>query len=89
MTERQLQTKVNEYLRSRGGYYMKLSDRFNSGYPDTLYFEGNRAYALELKVGKNKPSRLQQYVLLKLASCGVITGVCYNLQEVKNIIERR
>lgn len=89
MKERQLQNKVNEYLRSRGGYYMKLSDRFNSGYPDVLYFEDGKAYAFELKVGDNKATPLQRYVLTQLSSCGVITAVCYNLQEVKMIIERR
>ena len=85
--ERTLQTKVNNLLTNRGYFHLHISDKFVSGIPDIFAWKDGRSYAIELKVGKNKPSKLQLYFLNKLAQQGVITGVCYSVAEVKEILK--
>jgi len=45
--------------------------------------------AIELKVGKNKPTRIQQYVLKKIEKAGGQSGVCRSITEVKKFLNER
>jgi hypothetical protein len=59
------------------------------GLPDFMVFEriGNRAgLAIELKVGKNKPSPEQIDVLQRLEKNGWVVSVCYSFDEFEKVV---
>ena len=67
-----------------------------AGMPDMLIFRpkfkanGQMMYcgiAIELKVGRNKPSDLQKECLKALAEAGWLTKVCYNLDQVQELTQ--
>lgn len=62
-----------------------------SGVPDCLIFEAKKGYrglAIELKVGKNNPSKNQLEWLDKLNNKGWKTAICYSLDEVINELDK-
>lgn len=94
MDERTLQTKVLNYLRSiPNSFTMKLSDRFSKGYPDVLFIKG-KAIFIELKSPKRKTHKngglepLQLWTIEEIRKAGGIAYVCYNLNELKNILTK-
>ena len=86
--ETKLKNKVIKCLQSLGSevWFYKTNDRFRSGILDFILCINGKFYSLELKVGKNKPTRLQEHTILKITSSGGIAQVCYSLEDVKNIL---
>ena len=75
-----------------GGKLKRMGLR--AGMPDLMIFRpkfkanGNMMYcgiAIELKVGRNKPTDLQKECLQALEEAGWLTGVCYSLDEVQEL----
>jgi len=54
----------------------KTSDRWKSGIPDVLICREGRFFAVELKVGNNKATRIQLYVLEQIKRAGGRVAVC-------------
>jgi len=88
--EKNLCRKVLAYLNSldnaffykvHGGMYQR------SGLPDIIGCHNGRCYGIELKVGTNKPTELQERTLDQMSQSGAIVGVCYTLDEVQELIE--
>jgi len=50
-----------------------------------LCIEG-KFYAIELKVGRNKPTKIQAHVLEKIKSAGGHSAVCRSIDEVKEFL---
>ena len=91
MTEIQFKTKVLKYLKDNYPQYWvyKTNDHFTSGIPDLLLCaNGGHLIAIELKIGNNKPTRIQQYVIDKINAAGGIAGVARNIDEVKILLDR-
>lgn len=62
-----------------------------AGVPDILIFEPTKTYhglAIELKVGKNKPTERQQEWLDDLKARGWRTEVVYNLRDFAGIVSQ-
>lgn len=60
-----------------------------SGVLDCLIFTPNKNYsglAIELKVGKNKPTENQIKWMEKLQKCNWKTEVCYSIDEVIKVV---
>ena len=89
MNETQLKIKVLRWLRKEfpEGFFWKSSDSFTAGIPDIIGCIKSRMIAIELKAGKNKATVLQKYTIKKLGAAGAITGVCYNLKEVIELLQ--
>ena len=66
----------------------KTSDRWVSGIPDILICLEGGFFAIELKVGRNKATKLQDYVLNMIKRAGGSSGVCRSVDEVRDLIER-
>jgi hypothetical protein len=64
------------------------SDKWCSGIPDLLILWEGQFAAIELKVGRNKATRLQEVVLGRIRAAGGVTAVCRDLTEVRNVISR-
>ena len=91
MREANFQSSVMAYLRkvrlSEPLYAWKASDKFVAGIPDVMGVYGGRAFGIELKVGKNKPTVLQEATMSALRNAGAKVAVCYTMDEVKAFIE--
>ena len=87
MTESQFKTKVVRYIKSAlpGAWVYHPSDKWVSGIPDLFILYRGVFAAIELKVGKNKPSKLQLITLERLTAAGAITHVCWTMPEVQGV----
>ena len=86
MTESQIQSKILKYLRSRGGFVIKLSDKWVSGLPDIMYINKGVIHFFEVKTPKGVLSKIQRYTINKMNESGVKAHVVRSLNEVKEVI---
>ena len=88
MSEKDLKNQVLKYLKKFPNVWVyHPSDKWVSGVPDILFLKDRRLWAIELKVGKNKPTKLQLHTLSKINKAGGCAFVAYNLETVKTNIE--
>lgn len=57
-----------------------------TGDPDLLGCIAGRAFAIELKVGTNKPTKIQEERIKAWQRAGALAGVAYTLDDVKIIL---
>jgi len=90
MTETQFKTKTVNMLKKElpGAYILHPSEQSVSGVPDLFILYKGIFAAIELKVGRNKPSAIQLVTLERLGQAGAITGVCWTKEEVIRIVEK-
>lgn len=90
MKERDLIAKISNYLKSitdlffwkeHGGQYG------TAGIPDLIVCYKGKFIAFEGKVGKNKPTPLQDATIKRILRAGGYALVVRSLEEVKDIIE--
>ena len=89
MNEAILILKIRKYLttvpecffwKEHGGQYG------TAGIPDIIVCHKGRFIALEAKVGKNKPTKLQAATIEAIRKAGGIAAVVYNVEDVQAII---
>ena len=87
-SEKRLKEKVLAMLKKefRDAWVYKTADRWKSGIPDVLVCRGGRFFASELKVGKNKATKLQLNVLKKIKRAGGRVAVCRGVDQVRNLL---
>jgi hypothetical protein len=90
MTESDLKRKVERYLKKEHPefFWWKTSDRYTHGIPDIIGCYKGLFVALELKVGKNKPTELQKYYINGIDRAMGISQVCYSMDEVEDFFRR-
>ena len=66
----------------------KVADKFTSFIPDIVGVSKGYFWAIELKVGYNKPTPGQKCILRKIASCWGRVAVCYTIEEVKEFMQK-
>lgn len=88
MLEKDLQAKVMKWLRTQGPdmWVTKVSDRFMVGVPDIIGCYKGQMFAIELKVGKNKPTEIQKVTLAKMQDAACKTAVAWSMEEVQEFI---
>ena len=87
MSEQKLQTKILKWLDSEGHYVFKVVVANRSGIPDIIgctYW--GRFFAIEVKYGKNKASKLQDWNISEIKSRGGIALVAWDLQTVQDAL---
>lgn len=90
MKESEYSRKVTDYLKSRGAEtFNYLGSTFTrTGTPDLLVNYRGVFVALELKVGKNKPSAIQKYTVNLLNDEGAYVVVPYDtLEPVRELLD--
>ena len=100
MTEHNFQNKVRLELSKRGfitfrtnvGRVKTADDRwFDTGLPkgfsDLVCLKNGKTYFIELKVGKNKPSKEQINFIKQMNKNGFNAGVAWNMEDVYKIVE--
>ena len=90
MDEKRFTQIVMKYLKDvKGLYPIRIQPGPHGGMrgvSDILCcFEG-RFIAIELKVGKNQPTKLQSHFIRKIIEAGGKGAICRNLDEVKDVI---
>ena len=77
MKESQFQSQVIKYLKERGAYVLNVAGgtQIPKGTPDLLVCWRGRFIALELKVGKNTTSELQDYHIDCISESGGVAMV--------------
>lgn len=90
MNETELVKKIKDYL---GGvadcfYWKEHGGEYGTaGIPDIIVCYRGRFLAFEVKVGKNKPTVLQEQTIRKILRVGGYALVVRSVEEVKEIIK--
>lgn len=100
MTEHNFQNKVRLELSKRGYLSfrtnvgkVKMQDGrwFDTGLPkgfsDLMILKDGKAYFIELKIGKNKPSPAQINFINQMKKNGFNAGVAWTMEDVYKILE--
>ena len=92
MAEGSLQSKILEYLNALPGCIAEnvSGNAHQSGRADINACYKGICLKIELKDPNTgyKPTKQQLLYLKKWAVAGAITGVCYSLEDVKNLLEK-
>lgn len=87
--ESAFQTKVIEYLKSKGAYVIKIhvSSYQLEGEPDIICCHKGKFYAFELKQGYNKASELQKVKLELIRESGGVAMEVRTIDQLKEIFD--
>lgn len=89
LTEAKLTADTQKYLKmQKDTWFYKASDRYTSGIPDIIACVNGKFVAIELKGDGYHPTAVQTMKIGKIMSSGGIAGVCYSLEDVKNLVEQ-
>jgi hypothetical protein len=85
-SEKVIEYKFNAYIRSLGGWTIKLLTNHVKGLPDRLCLlpDGVLFFA-ELKTTKQKPKKLQKFIHLKLEMLGFKVYVIDTIEDIFKI----
>lgn len=91
MSEQKVQAKILKWLKDNGYYVFKTIVCNRNGIPDIVgCTPWGQFFAIEVKFGRNKASKLQDWNILEIQKRGGIAMVAYSLEEVKkNLAEAR
>ena len=89
LSETQLKNKVIQFIKRQypGAWVYKAADRWTAGIPDLLLCIEGKFYAIELKVGRRDPEKIQKYVIKKIRSAGGRACVCRSVDEVREFLK--
>lgn len=89
LTEAKLTADVQKYLKmQKDTWFYKASDRYTSGIPDIIACVNGQFVAIELKGDGYHPTAVQTMKIGKIVNSSGIAGVCYSLEDVKNLVEQ-
>lgn len=81
--------KVKEWLEIQPDiHFYKASDRYHKGVSDLILCVGGIFVGVELKADKGRASAHQTLFIRNVRDAGGVAGVCYNLAEVKTLVEK-
>lgn len=83
--ENNIQSKIIEYLKSIGGYVVKVHQASRNGVPDIIVCLNGRFIGIEVKDNKKhlEPDALQKWNIKEIIKCGGIAFSVKSLNEVK------
>ncbi len=89
MSEQREQSKILKWLQKEGFYVFKTVVCNRSGIPDIVgCCPSGRFFAIEVKFGKNKASKLQDWNVRQINAVGGLAFIAYSLDEVKHQLGR-
>lgn len=89
MTERQVQTKIKNYLEKKGAYVVKVVHANKAGVPDILCCYRGSFVGIEVKRPETirKVTELQKVNLAEIVKCGGYSCVAASIEDVQAILE--
>ena len=90
LSETKIKNKVIQFIKRQypGAWIYKAADRWTAGIPDLLLCIEGKFYAIELKVGREGPKKIQQYVINKIRAAGGKACVCHSVDEVREFLKK-
>ena len=83
MSEQKLQTKILSWLKDNGFWCVKTIVCNRNGVPDIIgCTPTGRMFAIEVKFGANKASKLQDWNISEINKVGGIAFLAYDLETV-------
>ena len=102
MSEHKLQNEIRIYLSKLGFTVFRINvgkikmpdgRYFDSGVPagfsDLFAIKDGKAYFIEVKFGKGKPSEKQLNFIKQMNRQGCVAGIVWNIEDVKQLIGSR
>ncbi len=91
MTETKFKSRAVNIIKKElpGCWHYHPSDKWISDIPDIFILYQGQFAAIELKVGDNPVTRLQEHTLARLAAAGAITKICRNNDQEDGIKQIR
>ena len=86
MSEQKLQATIIKYLTAKGAYVVKVISASKAGVPDIIFCIKGRFFAIEVKIGKNKPSALQEANIESIRNAEGTAVVVRSLDEVVELL---
>jgi len=90
MKEKDLVKKISDYLKTENDlfFWKEHGGQFGTaGIPDIIVCYKGRFLAFECKVGKNKPTVLQEVTIRQILRAGGYAMVVRSVDEVKEVIQ--
>ena len=87
MLEKQIQNKILKFLRNHGGYWRKISDKYNIGMPDVVGCYRGVFVAIEIKAMGKVTTPKQQYELQQIKEQGGNILIAYDVASVEKLIK--
>lgn len=89
MRETQFKRRAVKIIKKElpGCWVHHATDRWVSGIPDLFILYQGVFTAVELKVGKNKASKLQEITLARISAAGGMTWICYGDSGKNEILD--
>lgn len=88
MSEQKVQTKILNWLKDEGHYVFKTVVCNRNGIPDIIgCTHWGQFFAIEVKFGKNKASKLQDWNIAEIKKRGGLAFVAYDLETVKQSLQ--
>ena len=85
--EQRLQTKIMTWLKTNGYYAVKVVVAGKKGVPDIIGCSPTgQFYAIEVKFGSNKTSKLQDWNIAEISKRKGVAIVAYSLDDVKALL---
>ena len=86
--ESRLVAEIRAKLGKRGWYAWKNhgNQYAQAGLPDIMAVKDGQLLCIEAKVGSNKPTKIQQVTLERLAAHGALTTVAYSWADVESAL---
>ena len=88
MTEATIQSKIMDYLRSIGGYAIKVITATVSGNPDIICCLNGRFVAIEVKQPGKNPTELQKLKMDKITEAGGVAFVARSVSDVMTALSQ-
>ena len=88
MNEAALIQKIRKYLAALDGcfFWKEHGGQYGTaGIPDIIVCYHGKFIGLEAKVGRNKPTKLQEATIDQIRKAGGIAAVVYSIDDVKRI----
>lgn len=86
-SEKKIEARLREEIKSRGGLALKLLSQYHRGLPDRIVLlPGGRIYFIELKSTGEKPGLLQRKAHELLQSLGFQVGVIDSTEGLQRFL---
>lgn len=87
ISEKSIEKQLNNAVKLRGGWSIKLLTLYYTGLPDRLcLLPGGRVFFAEVKKKRKKPSSFQSYVHGRLKSLGFSVFVIDSKDQIRRIL---
>lgn len=89
MSELSLKNRVVKMIKNEFPevFFYKAADAFTAGIPDIIGAKEGKFFAVELKFGKGKTTRLQDYVIEKIHKSGSGAIVARDVETVRAFLK--